>query len=290
METDPTYRMAFTQHAWPQKLEHGDPRWPTFNADFCNRELEVLDIANAIYNGHAYTTWHRNHWREGENYLTGQHLALDFDTEDQRSTLGALAKDPFIAKYAGLIYTTPSHKPEAPRARVLFLLDTPICQAKNYTLASMALLWLYGTADRKCKDPCRFFYGSTNCEVEYLDHVLPLVKVRQVIDQYQASGALAKKVNSQPRPTSADQAEVAAALAKVPAWGIDYDEWVTVLMALHAAFGDAALPLAESWAQGAPNEVERKWKSFHDRGNGAGCVTIASVFGLAKRYGWQKGM
>ena len=37
---------------------------------------------------------------------------------------------------------------EKPRARVVFLLDQPIMQAKNYTLAASALLWVFGTADR----------------------------------------------------------------------------------------------------------------------------------------------
>jgi hypothetical protein len=59
-------------------------------------------------------------------------------------------------------------------------------------------------------------------------------------------------------------------------------------MALHAAFGDGGRALADSWTDGQPGEVERKWKTFKPNGNAAGAVTIATVFGFAKRAGWQR--
>jgi hypothetical protein len=34
--------------------------------------------------------------------------------------------------------------------------------------------------------------------------------------------------------------------------------------------------------------VDRKWHSFRPTGNTSGAVTIATVFGLAKRFGWQR--
>jgi len=187
------YRIAVSRMALADKIPAGSALWPKFNASFDNRELEPIEIANEIYTGHAFTTWHRNHWRDGSNYELGQHLGLDFDTEDKRSTLPYLAAEPFIARYASMIYTTPSHTPEAPRARVLFLLDTPIYQATNYALAAQAMTWLFSHADPKCKDPVRFFYGSRNCTVEYLDHVLPLDVVKGIISKYQATGAHEKR-------------------------------------------------------------------------------------------------
>jgi len=187
------YRIAFSRMALSGKIEAGSDLWPKFNASFDNRELEPIEIANLIYTGHPFTTWHRNHWRDGSNYELGQHIGLDFDTGDVRSTLAHLAAEPFIAKYASMIYTTPSHTPEAPRARVLFLLDTPIHQATNYALAAQAMTWLFSHADPKCKDPARFFYGSLNCQVEYLENVLPLDVVREIIRKYQATGHAEKR-------------------------------------------------------------------------------------------------
>jgi len=280
------YRVAVSPYALDGKIAPGDPFWKTFNSSFENHELQTDDLAAAIYAGQAYTTWHARHWRHSDNYICGQHIGLDFDHGD--STLEQLAADKFIARYGAMVYTTPSHTPEAPRARVVFLLDTPVMQAKNYTLAVSSLLWLFGTADRQCRDACRFFYGSKNCEMVYLANTLPLAIVRHLIAQYQATGQREKCRHERAFTAAPAQQEVADALQRIPAWGIDYDEWVQVLMALHSAYGDDGLALAETWADGAPGEVARKWGSFRPTGNTSGAVTIATVFALAKRFGWQK--
>lgn len=283
------YKLAFSKMVLRSKIPSGDPLWGEFNGSFDNMTLEPQDIANLIYTGHPFTTWHRNHWRHTNNYELGQHIGIDFDTEDERSTLPYLAKDKFISRYANLLYTTPSHRPEAPRARALFLLDTPIHQAKNYGAAVSALLWLFGTADRQCKDAARFFYGSIDCDVEWMpENVLPLETLKQIIAQYNATGATAKRNQEHKYTASADQQEVADALRRIPPWGIEYDEWVRVLMGLHAEFGDSALGLAESWADGGDGEVRRKWRSFRTDGNAAGHVGVGTVYAIAKRFGWQR--
>jgi len=286
--TDPTYRIAMSSMALDRKLAPGDPIWHDFNGSFVNRELTPFDFAHAIYDGHPFTTWHANNWRTSANYICGQHIGLDFDAGDQNSTLPALLDNPFIHRHANILYTTPSHTPEAPRARVVFLLDTPIMQATNYALAAASLLWLFGTADRQCKDPVRFFYGSLRCDMEMFDNVLSLATVKHIIAQYQASGRreLRRQVRTYTATTA--QTEVADALKKIPAWGIDYDEWVSVLMALHREYGDAGLGLAEQWAEGGPNEVARKWRSFRATGNTTGAVGLGTVFALAQRFGWTR--
>ena len=256
--TDTTYRVAVSTWALDHKLAPGAPEWAAFNASFVCQDMTPFDFAHAIYDGHPFTTWHANNWRTSANYVCGQHLGLDFDAGDQTSTLPALLDNPFIHRHANILYTTPSHTPEAPRARVVFLLDTPIMQATNYALAAASLLWLFGTADRQCKDPVRFFYGSLRCDMEMSDNVLSLATVKHIIAPYQASGKreLRRQVRTYTATTA--QTEVADALKKIPAWGIDYDEWVSVLMALHREYGDAGLSLAEQWAEGGPNEVARK--------------------------------
>lgn len=283
-----TYRIAVSSYALDRKIPPGDAFWQTFNGSFANRELEPFDLAAMIYDGHPFTTWHANHWRTSANYQAGQHLGLDFDAGDATSTIPALLKSPFIAKHSSILYTSPSHTADEPRARAVFLLDTPIMQATNYALAASALLWLFSGADRQCKDPARFFYGSKGCELEFVDHVLPIATVKHLIKQYQETGKRERQRHERTYTATTDQAEVADALRKIPAWGIDYDEWVAVLMALHREYGAAGLSLAESWADGAPGEVERKWKSFRPDGNVAGAVGLGSVFALAKRFGWER--
>jgi hypothetical protein len=282
------FKMAFSTMALEGKIPPGDPMWGKFNASFQNTEMDITEIANEIYTAHPFTTWHSNNWRNSANYQLGQHIGIDFDTEDERSSLPYLAKDKFIQKYAAFIYTTPSHTPERPRARALFLLDTPIHQAKNYALAASAMLFIFGTADRQCKDSCRFFYGSRDCDFEWFDNVLPVEKVKSIIASYQASGNVTKQIHERKEiKATPEQKEVAQALEKIPPWGIDYDEWVKVLMALHQAFGDDGLSLARQWADGAPGEVDRKWKSFKHDGNGVGAVTLSTVYKMAFDRGFK---
>ena len=285
-----TYRLAISKYKLTAKIPPGDPVWSRFNASFENKDVPTMDLMDYIYDGQAITTQHRNNWRTTENYICGQHIALDMDTEDERSTLAHLKKDPFIKKYASFIHTTISHKPEAPRARVVFLLDAPIMQAANYALAATALLWLFGAADRQCKDAARFFYGSPGCEMELICERLPIAKVKATIKEYQSTGMNERKRTVRDYKATTDQEEVAAALKLIPPWSIAYDEWVSVLMAIHSGFGDAGYAMAESWADGKPKEVEQKWRSFKDTGNTAGQVTVATVFGIAKQYGWRKAL
>jgi hypothetical protein len=286
-----TFKIAVSNFKTNGKLSPLDPRWPAFNASFLNMDLEKHQILDTVYYGKAITTQHKNQWREGKNYLCGQHLGLDMDTDDERSSLSQLSKDKFIQKYSAFIHTTISHMPEKPRARVIFLLDQPIMQAKNYTMAASALLWLFGTADRQCKDAVRFFYGSPRCEFEYFDQVLPLEVVKKLISQYIESGQGEKKRSVRPDYLPpASQQEVAQALKMIDPWKVDYNEWLSVLMALHSQFGNDGYQLAETWAEGKPKEVSQKWDSFHQTGNEAGAVTIATVFGIAKRFGWSKSL
>lgn len=208
--TDTTYRVAVSTWALDHKLAPGAPEWAAFNASFVNRDVTAFDLACQVYDGHPFTTWHANNWRTSANYICGQHLGLDFDAGDQTSTLPALLDNPFIHRHANILYTTPSHTPEAPRARVVFLLDTPIMQATNYAMAAASLLWLFGTADRQCKDPVRFFYGSLRCDMEMFDNVLPLATVKHIIAQYQASGR--RELRRQVRTIQAGDKYTTAAL------------------------------------------------------------------------------
>ena len=206
-----TYKIAVSSMALRDKIPTGDPRWPDFTGSFRNMEILKSDFAAMINEGHAFTTWHDGRfkpdyagkytqWRNGENYVLGQHIGLDFDAGTEASSIPKLAGDVFVRQYAALVYSTPSSLPEAPKSRVVFVLDTPIMQARNYVLATRALLWLFGGADPKCKDPCRFFYGSMGCDAAFLNRVLPLDKVKEIIQQYLATGAEAKAQQSATTP------------------------------------------------------------------------------------------
>ena len=283
-----TYKIAISKYRIEYKLAQGDPFWSEFNSSFVNMEVSSIDLMKYIHKGHAITTHHKNNWRTSENFVCGQCIGLDFDNGNKTSSMEYLVKDSFISKYASFLYTTTSHTPEEPRARVIFLLDKPIHQATNYTNAVKSILWLFDSADRQCKDAVRFFYGSMNCEMMHLGNVLTIDKVKKIIADYQESAKRERKPKLKNFTATATQTEVYEALKLINPWQIDYDEWVNILMGIHSEFGDDGFSMANSWADGKKGEVEQKWRSFKDNGNGSGKITIATVFAIAKRFGWKK--
>lgn len=80
--------------------------------------------------------------------------------------------------------------------------------------------------------------------------------------------------------------DIREALKVMPVHG-DYNTyWLKVLMAIHDAFPDErGVSLAEAWSPGKRGEVRRKFMSF-DRTSKDG-VTVATLFHMAKEYGWQ---
>lgn len=281
-----TFRVAISKYELDGKIPPGDPFWHDFNAGFSNRNVDTFSLASSIWGGRSLTTWHKDHWRTSSNFECGQHLGLDFDGGEM-ARLDRLAKDEFVREYGSILYTTVSHTEENPRARALFLLDKPIMQAVNYTSAAAALLWAFGTADRACRDSVRLWYGSKGCEIDCLDRVLPLEVVKKLIARYKETGNREKRRHSNYVNTNTEMAEVDDALKRVNPWGIDYSEWIQVLMALHHTYGDAALPLAVSWGQGEGDEVERRWKSFTPSA-GQPQVGLGTIFLIAKQFGWEK--
>lgn len=154
--------------------------WKSFNGNFTNEHLSAEDLITCIQQGFAFTT-HHHRYRKAENFTQGQHIALDFDTEDERSTLEALAAHPFISSYATFLCTTPSHTTRTPRARVVFLLDRPIRNVEKYTLLAHALVDVIPYADKTCKDATRFYFGAVGCEVVRLGNILTLEEAGEVI-------------------------------------------------------------------------------------------------------------
>jgi extradiol dioxygenase family protein len=146
---------------------HG-PQWGKFNDGFEPVEVDAYEHAQTIHQGRATCPVVHGR-RKKANFVSAQHIGLDFDTEDDHARLDRLEDDPFIAQYGVIIHTTASHTEEKPRARVFFYLDQPVIDPDQYRRCVMALLKLFALADQKAKDPARMFFGAENCEVRILN-------------------------------------------------------------------------------------------------------------------------
>lgn len=290
------YKIAINRMA-TGKLPKGDSRWGDFTNSFVNQELELLDIANAIYTGHAYCPWQSKAPRCTENFLCAQHIAIDMDTKDERSSIETLSMHPFVRLYGALIHTSPSHTPEAPKARVIFFLDKPIESALGYSSAVMFMMSQFDDPDPVCKDPSRFFYGAQNCEIWFQEGELPLSHLRRYYKKWDSQRPRQKPpaepdkkiINMQQKreekrtdQESKDEFDrVSSALQKIDPWSIDYNRWIGILAALKREFGDKALSLAEQWAQGQPGEVRREWEKHLKTNRGGKQTTLGTIYHLA---------
>ncbi len=204
------YRISFNTMALSGKLPQGDPRWAKFNDSFENLTLAPTEIANLIYKGYAFTTWHDGR-RSLENFICAQHIGVDMDTGDERSTFDALMSYAWVRMYASVIYTTPSHTPEQPRARVLFLLDKPIESATGYSEAAKFIISQFDGADVACSDASRFFYGSVNCDLMIPANYFPIAHLRH----YYATWKLTQPRQAQPAPAGERKAESSSLFEKL---------------------------------------------------------------------------
>jgi len=258
------------------KLPQGDSRWGIFNDSFENRELSTIDIANAIYTGHSYAAWH-NGRRKLDNFIMGQHIAVDLDTGDQRSEIRHLLNHDFVRMYGGMIHTTPSHTSDNPRARVIFFLDEPMSEADRYSSATQFVMAQFDGADQSTKDASRFFYGSNNCTIEILDNILPVSHLRRLYriwmaQQPEQHSTYSSKVTNLPKIMSERKAnsleglndfeKACEALNKIQPYDVDYNRWIGIIAAMKREFGDPALNAVEKWANGKPGEVRREWEKL----------------------------
>ncbi|MBT9173887.1 MAG: hypothetical protein DDT21_02293 [Syntrophomonadaceae bacterium] len=193
--SDEPIKIAVNRMQLSGKLPQGDSRWAAFNDLFVCQSLPPLDIANAIYTGHAYAGWH-NGRRCTENFLCAQHIGVDMDSGDQRSTFDELLQHDFFKTYGGLIHTTPSHTQQSPRARLLFFLDEPITNPTAFQAAATFVVSLFSGADQAVTDASRFFYGCCNCEIEIPFKTLPLAHLRH----YYARVTAQNRMLTQPAP------------------------------------------------------------------------------------------
>ncbi|MCA9938197.1 MAG: hypothetical protein KC418_06120 [Anaerolineales bacterium] len=172
----PTFMVAINRK-YRGKLVPGSPEFWDFNMTFQNETADLDTLVVTVRAGYAWTSPHRHvrhHWptRQNPNYRTtyrvranvvgSQLLALDVDTQDERSTFYTLLQDPLIRSYAALLHESASSRPEWPRSRVIFLLERMLT-VDEYELALRALLYRFPYCDQSVKHAAAVFYGAVDC-------------------------------------------------------------------------------------------------------------------------------
>ena len=155
------------------KLGDGDTRWGRFTASFYTESHSIDSLISRVTkDGFSFCPVMDKSYRKTANFISAQHIGLDDDRGTTESSLEALEEDPFIADHAAFLYETPSSTPEHPKARIVFILDTPFTNADEYRTAQEAMWSKFGATDAHVKEPARFFWGRVNAQSINLGNVL----------------------------------------------------------------------------------------------------------------------
>jgi hypothetical protein len=210
------FRVSINRRCPAQKLglPPVEKRWARYNSSFRAEEHTPESLLREVSKGYAFAavlggcqglccgSWCANSehasipshcgrphgYRLNRHFVSAQFIAADFDTGDERSSFGYLLQQPLIAQYGTFLYTTLSHSPEHPKARVVFITDAPFADAAHYRRAKLALMEPLPWGDASVHDPSRLFYGSDPGRGMSwaMGNILPLAVVDELMDRYRA--------------------------------------------------------------------------------------------------------
>lgn len=293
-----TFKIAVNKQRFVEKPGR-ELDWEAFNDSFRNYELDIMRLCNAIYLGYPYCPWMTGR-RKIENFELAQHIAIDMDCGDKRASIETLSQHPLVQTYGAIIHETPSHTPDAPRARVLFLLDEPITAAAGYKIAIQTVTELFDGADPACVDSARFFFGNGKLgALQRTDGIwfepnacFPLSELRRLASLRIAKQKEAAKENrgqwvqrtqgGDQRPNAEQMSlnELRDSLDKVHPYAMGYETWLKLIAAIRHVYGNGAFGLVKAWSDVPGQEplTESKWNSLsNSHPNPAGYGTIVQI-------------
>lgn len=214
----------------------------------------------------------------------------------------AALADPFIAQYAALIYTSPSHRDDWHKFRVIFILSKKIEDPEFVKSLILYLHKRYPHTDGSTKDLCRAWFGNTNANFPLYQEVTLPESFLEEVRVYNI-----ERLAEERRQREERERYRAEYLAQREKWGIDdeaeknlvsealkycpprqpgtgtYSESLSVLTAIKAVWGEAGRAIAENWSPSTNEwDIDHKWDGLDESDYGP-----QNIFAVAKRYGWS---
>lgn len=267
--------MTFTASIAEVGLDHKPDKdefdWGAYVDSFKESTLEIVDLAEHICRGNSFAAVFSGR-PSRENFLAGQVIAVDMDTEDDRSSYDTLVKHPLTQPYGCLVFPTLSHLPSRPRHRVVFVLDQPILTVAGYEMAAKTINSFFPGHDPAVCNAGRNFFGNGRIRDEalpmwYDENVLPLDHLRVLARQWkQGQGNDGRTVTRTVTRTGGAPSleETMARLQGVDPYGMPYHDWVRLGAAIGHTYGDGAYMQFKNWSDvpGKPGLTWKMWKSF----------------------------
>jgi len=129
-------------------------------------ETTIDNLAGVVSKrGWAFSYHFVDKKRSVVNFLATDIVPIDIDGG---VTIEEMLENPIFMQYGALIYTTPSHKTDHHRFRVVFVLPRTITKANELTAVKRSLSRRLG-GDPAATDAARLFYGSEGCTTWVFD-------------------------------------------------------------------------------------------------------------------------
>ncbi len=148
-----------------------------FAAHYKNKDGEYVDSLLETRKEQYF----KGGWRSERNFVRQNWTAVDID--EGYASIDEISKIPFFQQYGAILYTSPSHTPEHPKARLVFRLEKTLTAIADVRALYTAMIYKFG-GDKACHDAGRMFYGSEGCDIEtYPTKVIPTGIVNRLVDE-----------------------------------------------------------------------------------------------------------
>jgi hypothetical protein len=161
----------------PTEVEY-QQLWKSFE----NVEAEPDELLEEIVEGHAFSPVFGQP-RRLDNWKSCQFVGVDLEKHTD-AALDVACTHPFYKMYGAFAYSTLSHTWDAPRSRLVFLLDRPVLDKETWHWGALAVCEMWGMAsDVAAADRGRAFLGSPGAMVHVNGRVLRTSTLLQLSHQ-----------------------------------------------------------------------------------------------------------
>lgn len=146
---------------------------------FTNMELLPAELLDSILEGRAFSHW-SGEPRSKETWECSQLVGVDLEKHED-AAMDVACAHPFYQHYGAFAYSTLSHQWDAPRTRLVFLLDQPVHDKESWHWGARAVCEMWGVAsDLGAADRGRSFLGSPGAMVHVQGKMLRTTTLLQL--------------------------------------------------------------------------------------------------------------
>lgn len=236
-------------------------------------------------------------YRKADSFISGQMIVVDIDNKDRHGNRVSdeeyisweyLQQMTEIKMYASFIYTTPNHKEDWNRMRIVFELPHKIENSNDISRLQKFFAERYH-GDFQATSCVQAFYGNKDCEYVFYGQTLNVTMVEMILQQEEELQKEEYKYRFNANPEYDITAkDIKGMLDKIPflnnqgKFELEYLDWVRVISAVSNSLPkEQAIQILNEWGPGYESETLSKINSKLDK------VSVGSLIHIAKRYGYQ---